>query len=148
MEVQSEPWVSGGSQSITETPSEKDGTRRPGHIMVVERDDLVRKAVALLVGMEGCQVKTSDNWRSSIEIMKEWPTDLIFLETRIPREDTFVFVKTYIQEVAGTHAPIVLLTDELLTPETALDLGAAGSVQKPVNVSELVAIVKRYAPCS
>jgi DNA-binding response OmpR family regulator len=90
-------------------------------------------------------VLTAVDGLDGLEVARREPHDLVLLDAIMPRLDGVGFCRAY--RAAGGGAPIVLMTagDELAAQTAARACGAAHFVNKPFNISALLATVARFA---
>jgi DNA-binding response OmpR family regulator len=113
-------------------------------IVVVEDDEVVRSLVRMALEEEGYEVLTAENGQSALALVSQRTPILILLDLWMPVLDGWEFVRAYRARTDGT-APIVALTTAVDNELRRHELPVDEVLTKPFEVSELYAIVSRYA---
>jgi CheY-like chemotaxis protein len=121
---------------------EGHGVKRP--ILVVEDDAVIAATVANLLREEGYGVVTACNGREALErIGRERPC-LILLDMKMPVMDGWDFAAAY-RRTSAPHAPILIMTAARDAHTRAARVFAAGYLDKPFDIEELLARVAEHA---
>jgi CheY-like chemotaxis protein len=131
--------------TAADRPSE--GLPGAGHVLVIEDEAAIRETVEVLIGIEGCEVRTAANGTRALEIIQEWPPDLILLDLTLPGMSGEEFISAY-HGTPGPHAPIVLMTGWELSRAQLQALGVAGLIPKPFEVTDLLQVVAGFTDCA
>jgi CheY-like chemotaxis protein len=114
-------------------------------ILVVEDDEATRDALTLVLQASGYQVTTAANGQEALDALREpSPPCLILLDLMMPVMDGWQFRALQRQDPALAVIPVVLVSADGNTPQKAASLGAAGFIQKPVDVHALLDTVQRH----
>ena len=117
-------------------------TRGTGaHILVVEDDPGILRALKTNLTRHGFEVETAETGGEALDSYSRRPPDLILLDLGLPDIDGTIVI----QEVrARANTPIVVLSVRGAEKDkvTALDLGADDYLTKPFGVEELLARVR------
>ncbi len=115
-------------------------------ILVVEDDEAIREALALVLRREGYTVHEAANGQQALDRMQVGPRPgLVLLDLMMPQVDGWTFLETKRHDEALAAVPVVVLTalgDP--APETVLTLGAVGYLRKPVSMEALLAEIRRW----
>jgi two-component system phosphate regulon response regulator PhoB len=110
------------------------------NIWVVDDDEEMSRAVALMLGMLECNVTTYVNVRTAAQdFVAGKKPDLLILDINMP-EVTGLDMVEFLRRRAETKTlPIVMLSSEAadIIVDQALELGADSYVMKPVTLEEL-----------
>ena len=120
-----------------------EGTRaRP--VLVVEDDEATREMLRYLVESAGCSVVAVANGFDALERLRDGLTpSLILLDLMMPIMDGCAFDRELARDLQLAKIPTIVIT---AFPERALGLTRHLSVaQKPVEIDEILALVKQYA---
>jgi CheY-like chemotaxis protein len=110
------------------------------HILVVEDNDPARRQFANALGREGYEVVALRDGRKALDYLAtNPPPDLILLDMLMPVLDGWHFL----ERLPQPHAPVVIATSTILTPDWAESHGCAGFLRKPIEADELLAEVRR-----
>jgi CheY-like chemotaxis protein len=114
-------------------------------ILVVEDDTATREALALVLSGQGFSVLTAANGQEALGHLHGKPRpDLILLDLMMPVMDGWQFRREQIRDPALATIPVVVLSADGNVQQKAASLHAAGYLQKPVDVSNLVEAIQRH----
>ena len=132
---------SGETQGIAFALAEGNSVRP---VLVVEDDEATRDMLRYLVESAGCSVVTAANGREALERLRNGLTpSLILLDLMMPVMDGCEFDHVLAGDLQLSSIPTVVVT---AFPERATGLARHLSVvQKPVEIDEVLALVKQYA---
>jgi CheY-like chemotaxis protein len=124
----------------------EDGTRRRP-VLVVEDDEGTREMLRYLVESVGCSVVTAANGLEALEHLRKGITPcLILLDLMMPVMDGCAFDHELARDLQLSRIPTVVIT---AFPERAKSLARHLSVvQKPFEIDQILALVKKYAAVS
>jgi len=132
---------SGETQGIAFALAEGNPTRP---VLVVEDDEATREMFRYLLESAGCSVVTASNGCEALEQLRKGLTpSLILLDLMMPVMDGCEFDHVLARDLQLSSIPTVVVT---AFPERATGLARHLSVvQKPVEIDEVLALVKQYA---
>jgi two-component system, OmpR family, KDP operon response regulator KdpE len=112
-----------------------------GNILVVDDEPQITRVLKTTLSSQGYGVRTASDGDEAVQLMKEWPPDLVITDLRMPNMsglDLCRHVRT------KSRVPIIVLSvkGEERTKVEALDAGADDYVTKPFGVNELLARVR------
>lgn len=114
-------------------------------VLLVEDNEDVRTAIAMLLRVEGSGVvEASDGTEALDQLHKGPPPCLILLDLMMPKTDGWQFRKAQVHDPSLAKIPVVLLSGAGNLPHHADELGARGYLKKPVDVDQLVHAVWRF----
>jgi DNA-binding response OmpR family regulator len=109
----------------------------PGRpVLIVEDDDAIRSAVEIALTMAGYEVRLASNGREGISSLEQQSPSLVLLDMRMPVLDGWGFAKE--AHNRGFDPPILVMTTREDAEQSARDIGAAGFIGKPFEVSALL----------
>jgi CheY-like chemotaxis protein len=115
-------------------------------VLLVEDDPVAREATARLLQAEGYAVVTAEDGRQALDLLHAAaPPDLILLDLMLPGMDGWEFRQRQRVDPALAPVPVVLLSGTDGLGRAAESLAAAGFLEKPVDVAQLLAEVRRHA---
>jgi CheY-like chemotaxis protein len=113
-------------------------------ILVVEDDLATREVMAMLLGAEGYRVTTADDGRAALEQLRhDSHPDLIVLDLMMPVMDGWEFRNEQLADPQLSDIPVVVCSAAGPLRQHAASLKASAYLDKPVDPSELVAVVQR-----
>jgi CheY-like chemotaxis protein len=117
-------------------------------VLVVEDEDILRVIVADALVEEGFTVLQATHGRAALDLIHRLgPTaiHLILLDMRMPVMDGWAFAAAY-RRIAGATAPLVVMTAAQDAEAWGDQVGAAATVSKPFDLSDLIDTVERFIP--
>jgi CheY-like chemotaxis protein len=115
-------------------------------IMVVDDDEDVREITQILFEAVGYRVRAAEDgleaWR---EICLGERPALILLDLMMPGMDGEQFIRT-LRESPMLDIPVVVISGHSAAREKARQLGANDCLTKPIDLDELLALVRRFVP--
>jgi CheY-like chemotaxis protein len=113
-------------------------------ILVVEDEAAVRTLIIRVLQREGYRVVAAGDGREMLDQVRAGLTpDLIVLDMVLPSEDGWQLLERRRQEPALAAVPVLIVTGLVGSPEWAAALGAAGYLEKPLELAALLAEVRR-----
>jgi CheY-like chemotaxis protein len=119
---------------------------RPPHValvLIVDDDADLRGVTGAILSLHGYDVVEAADGRIALACLAEWLPDLVILDLRMPVMDGWEFLAEQ-QELADERLaaiPVLLLTGEAAPEHEAMQLNAAGLVQKPYEPEDLLEAV-------
>lgn len=117
------------------------GPGSKGNILVVDDESQITRVLKTTLSSQGYGVRTAADGDEAVQLMKEWPPDLVITDLRMPN---FGGLELCRHVRAKSRIPIIVLSvkgEERIKVE-ALDAGADDYVTKPFSVNELLARVR------
>ncbi len=129
------------SRLIAAGPARK--SEGPGHILVVDDDDSVLKALSTILTNHGFEVALARNGKEGLDLAREKQPDLIILDLMMPIMTGHEVLLALKQNSSTAEIPVVILTaaepDERIR---ALQGGAESLMTKPFTEKELAKLVR------
>lgn len=109
-------------------------------ILVVEDDKSMLEAIGLILNYEGYEVLKARNGLRAMEILDQHKPDLILLDMVMPEMNGWEFAEAYTKKYEQ-RAPVIVLTGAADPEQRALDVQAAGYIEKPYEIDFLLKVV-------
>lgn len=108
-------------------------------ILVVEDDPHARKALRLILKLDGFDVSTAATGQEAIQVLQADIPDLIVLDVILPEMDGYEVCRRVRANPSTAHVPIVMLSGRADPDSVARGLatGADGFLAKPIKPSKL-----------
>ncbi|WP_235880020.1 response regulator [Polyangium aurulentum] len=114
-------------------------------MLVVEDDVDIRGLIADILRLEGYSVDAVENGREALEHLRAGPPPrVILLDLMMPEMNGWEFRTAQAQDPALAEIPVVILTGGGNAAAAAQGLGVDAFLRKPVDLDELLEMVKRY----
>jgi CheY-like chemotaxis protein len=114
-------------------------------ILVVEDDADILNALILVLEDAGYTVAGAADGRQALDYLRgNLPPRLILLDLMMPVMDGWQFRREQEQDPALASIPVLVISAGGLTAQKAAALGAAGFLQKPVEVEALLDAIRRH----
>ena len=111
-------------------------------VLVIDDDEAVHDTVGGMLGREGYRVLHARNGREALDIARKERPDAITLDVMMPQMDGWSVLTALKNDTALADIPVIMLT-MLNERAIAVQLGAAGYVTKPIDWSQLSAMLRR-----
>ena len=111
-------------------------------VLVVEDEQDTRALLALVVSRAGYSVRTAENGREALDLLKTIRPSLILLDVQMPVMDGAEFRQAMRRDRSLLTIPTVVLTGAAVEP--MLDIAVDEALRKPVKSADLLAIVRRH----
>ncbi|MBF0225115.1 MAG: PAS domain S-box protein [Desulfobacterales bacterium] len=113
--------------------------------LIVENDSLSQKEMKSMLETFGCNVDATNNGREAVELikLKEKQYDIIFIKLNMPIINGIETAKE-IRKIQSDYIPIIFISDNKEDKQICLDSGIYDYISKPVNHSQILAILKKY----
>ena len=109
-------------------------------VLVVDDEPDNLEVVAETLEYKGAQVKTAPNGQVALDILKDFPANLILTDLSMPVMDGWV-MRTHVKNDPNlTNVPLLALSAHAIAgdQQRALEAGFDGYMTKPVNIHTLV----------
>ncbi len=115
------------------------------HILFVEDAVALRGPLTALLELKGYRVGWAADGHEALEYLRgDGSPDLILLDLSLRGMNGWEFRCQQRQDPALASIPVVLVSGAGGLPESAADLGAAGYLDKPVDLNDLLEAVRRH----
>ncbi|RKH45743.1 response regulator [Corallococcus sicarius] len=116
------------------------------HTLLVVDDDMdIRDALQDVLELEGYAVQLAADGLEALERLRssEPRPQLILLDLMMPRMDGIAFREALRHERACSDIPVLVASADLDVRGTVDEMGVAGYLRKPLDLSALLSTVKR-----
>jgi two-component system chemotaxis response regulator CheY len=113
-------------------------------ILVVDDDPSILQTVASILQMEDYEVETARNGAEALAAVERTQPSLVLLDMRMPVLDGWGFARALRER--GLELPILVMTAAQDTRRWAEEIGAAGYLAKPFDLTDLLSAVSRHLP--
>jgi PAS domain S-box-containing protein len=117
------------------------------HILIVEDDAEMREALSDILSEEGYEVKTTGKGKEAlaiaIEEKEKFPFAICLIDLKLPDIDGIKVLEEIKHINPGTYAILMTAFASKDTAIEALKVGAYSYIEKPVNMDELLHVIKR-----
>jgi two-component system, cell cycle response regulator DivK len=115
-------------------------------ILVVEDNELNRRLLTDILGIQGYEILETTEGLDAIEIARSSHPDLILLDLQLPDVSGFDVARRLKDDPATRTIPIIAVTAFAMRgdEERALESGCDGYVAKPINVMDFLAMVRKW----
>jgi chemosensory pili system protein ChpA (sensor histidine kinase/response regulator) len=118
-----------------------------GRILVVDDDEDIRQIVALVLEPSGYRVAGAVNgFEALARLEAAEPPALMLVDLMMPLMDGAELMRAIKANPRLAGIPVVVMSGHHAAREEALAVEASGFLQKPVELDELLDLVRRLAP--
>jgi PAS domain S-box-containing protein len=119
------------------------------HILVVEDDAEMRETLSDILSEEGYEVKTTEKGKAALALAREekekFPIAICLIDLKLPDISGIKVLRGLKELNPGSYAIIMTAFASKNTAIEALKAGAYSYIEKPVNMDELLHVIKRAA---
>ncbi|NUQ53231.1 MAG: sigma-54-dependent Fis family transcriptional regulator [Phycisphaerales bacterium] len=115
----------------------------PTKILLVEDEQLLRESLAQLLGEEGYQVVQAADGKAGYDAVIAEPFDLVLTDIRMPVMDGITLLKHLQQVIPQTPVIVITAFGTVESAVSAMRMGAADYLLKPVQFEDVLIRVKR-----
>jgi two-component system, chemotaxis family, chemotaxis protein CheY len=115
-------------------------------VLVVDDEPIIRDLLQDLLLEAGFEVACASNGLIALQMLAEWPPDVILLDLMMPVMDGFAFARACGSAHQGSPPGIIVMPAAIDTQVTAKTLGVSGWIRKPFDVEAVLGLVARYVP--
>jgi CheY-like chemotaxis protein len=114
-------------------------------VLVVDDDVNFREILKQILSLEGYRVTSAATGAEALEVLQGVSSPcVILLDLMMPVMDGSQFRREQARDPALAEIPVVVVSAASNVPQKAAALGAAGYIQKPVDLDNLLSTVQRY----
>jgi signal transduction histidine kinase/ActR/RegA family two-component response regulator len=113
-------------------------------VLVVDDEPQARELFSAIVEHAGAEVRVAGSARDALAIVRSWPPDVVLSDIEMAFEDGYVLMEELNALDGLAHRPIAVAVTAHSRPEDrlrALETGFSWHLPKPVEPSELVAVI-------
>jgi len=112
-------------------------------VLVADDDAATRRLVEEALRAEaGLRVRSASGGRAAIHALAELPPDLLLLDLMMPDMDGFAVLRWMQARPVTARVPVVVLTAVEAAVAHALACGCAGVVRKPLEIDQVIEVVR------
>jgi DNA-binding NtrC family response regulator len=113
------------------------------HILIVDDEPLVRRSLSELLTLSGYTVSTAKNGREALEFLKDYTTDIIITDIKMPELDGMKLLKQV--KESNPNIAVILITGygSIENAIEAIKEGAYDYITKPIVDSEIKIVIER-----
>jgi two-component system KDP operon response regulator KdpE len=114
-------------------------------ILIVEDDPDIRKSMSVRLKASGFDTFVASDVITSIIMARKHEPDLIILDLGLPAGDGFLVIERLKMVPALALIPIIIVSGRAgpANQELALEVGVKAFLQKPVDNTELLAVIRK-----
>lgn len=112
-------------------------------ILLVEDEQLLRESLAQLLGEEGYEVVQAADGKAGYDAVIAEPFDLVLTDIRMPVMDGITLLKNLQQVIPQTPVIVITAFGTVESAVSAMRMGAADYLLKPVQFEDVLIRVKR-----
>jgi CheY-like chemotaxis protein len=120
-------------------------------VLIVDDSVLIHQMYKMVLMRYKCTFVIAQNGKAGLDKLAQHPdVDLVLLDINMPVMNGLEFIKKVKELGTYEHIPIVISSTEGKEEDTkrGIALGASGYATKPVQASELHALIKELLPAS
>ena len=131
---------------IGELPAARPSRRLDDlRVLIVDDEPQARELFSTIIENAGAEVRVAGSARDARAILPSWAPDVLLSDIEMPQEDGYVLMaQVAALDLPGHHRPIGVAVTAHSRPEDrlrALEVGFSWHLPKPVEPSELVAVI-------
>lgn len=114
-------------------------------ILIVDDDPVILDSVKVILESNGYDAFALGDCMCIEKTLESWKADLILLDIFLRARDGAEVAKNLKTQQDTRHIPIVMISANREVKKIAQEVEAEGYLEKPFEVSKLLAIVEQYA---
>jgi CheY-like chemotaxis protein len=114
-------------------------------ILIVDDDEDIRDLLSLILRLEGHEVQLAVDGVDALARLSARRPSVILLDMMMPRLDGEGFVKELRNNPQLADIPIVLISGHKAARQKAVELGVAGCLVKPIELTDLLSTLNGIA---
>jgi CheY-like chemotaxis protein len=116
-----------------------------GHVLVVDDDPDIRSAIADILELRGYEVTAAANGLEALEHLRNGLRPcVILLDLMMPILNGWEFCAEQRRDEALAALPVVVISGDGNTNRKAAELGVAGFLRKPLELTAIVEVVELH----
>lgn len=139
------------AQVETSTNGVQEHTLARARVLIVEDNPVNQLVAAEMVKRLGLHADVAGDGAEALEALERLPYDLVLMDCQMPVMDGFEATRRLRQRQAeGLRLPVIAMTANAIRGdrERCLDAGMDDYLPKPVRISELKAMLRRWLPAT
>jgi len=112
-------------------------------ILIVDDEPLIRKSLSEILRLDGYDVKNASTGKEALDILKEYPIDILITDLRLPSMSGIDLIKKI--KHMSLEVEIIVITGygSIESAVTAMKEGAFDYLTKPINDTEIRIIINK-----
>ncbi|MFO7683483.1 MAG: response regulator [Chloroflexota bacterium] len=113
-------------------------------ILIVDDDEMTRRVLRLYCLRNGFEVFEAEDGQQALTLIENKCPNLVIMDVLMPVMDGFTTVRNIRTKLDCAALPILFLTSraDSKAKNTGLEMGAQRFLNKPINLGELVKVIK------
>jgi len=113
------------------------------NILIVDDEQSFRQILTLVFEPDGYNIRTAENGRVALDMLREEPTDVVISDMRMPDMGGLEMLRLLREEFPDIAVIFMTAHASLETTREAFKLGAEDYIEKPFDMEELRVIVRK-----
>ena len=125
-------------------------TRHAGNVLIVEDDAAMREMLSNFLSTQGFHTVGAEDGLEALHLLRtvrhrapDTPC-LVLLDLKMPRLGGNEFRRAQLGDPTVANVPVAIISGVADAEQRAQDLGAVAMLTKPIDVDNLLAVVRRY----
>lgn len=129
-----------------------ESMRASGHVLIVEDDPDTREMLTTFLGREGFHAVAAEDGLEALHLLRTVQHQtpgapcLVLLDLRMPRLGGHEFRRAQLADPIVARVPVAIMSGAADAEEWSRQLGAVATFTKPIDLDELLAIVRQHCP--
>ncbi|MCK5346650.1 MAG: response regulator, partial [Candidatus Heimdallarchaeota archaeon] len=115
------------------------------HILIADDEPLTRNSLQEALRYEGYNVSIADNPVKALEILGQYPVDIVLTDMKMPSIDGFDLLKKIKQDYPTTYVVLMSACGNIENAVTAMRYGAFDYITKPIDDEQLKGLIKKIS---
>ncbi|RYZ98819.1 MAG: response regulator [Proteobacteria bacterium] len=116
----------------------------PNTILIVDDDQGIREALKELLEIEGYHVDTANGGTEGLAYLRANKPSLVLLDLMMPGMGGLEFRENQLAENLAPEVPVVLMSADGQIQKRGEQAQVTEYLKKPMDINEVLALVKRY----
>jgi DNA-binding NtrC family response regulator len=117
------------------------------HILITDDEPLVRKSLKEILSYEGYNVSTAEDGAQALEIMKQYPVDIVMADMKMPNMGGLDLLTQVKKTYPATEVVLMSAYGKIESAVEAMRLGAYDYVSKPIEDEQIKELIEKIAQC-
>jgi CheY-like chemotaxis protein len=116
-------------------------------IIIAEDHDVNQKLLVRILQKLGYDVEVAENGLEVLELLKQAPFDLIFMDLQMPEMDGFIATKAIMENVPKEQIPIIIAVTASASQDDidhCAALGMSGFISKPIKIKSIQKVLEQH----
>ncbi len=121
---------------------------KPCSVLIVDDQEINRNLLQEMLQIHGFETREAESGMIALELFKQAPSEIIFMDIRMPEMDGIHCVKKIRELPTGKDVRIIMCSAQVFEDdqEEAFQAGADDFLAKPFRVSDLCTLLQKYLP--